>query len=146
MSGNKTECTRIIIHPTHVVARLSSDVLAIEDPEVARALSFIQSHSRQHIQVDEVAEAVAMSRRNLHRRFMKTLGRTVHEEIGRVRVELVVRMLLETDMTISQIAYELGWSSEKHIAREFKAIKGVTPLDFRKTHTRLAFFSPPRPR
>ena len=68
---------------------------------------------------------------------MKTLGRTVHEEIRRARVELVVQMLLETNMTISQIAYELGWSSEKHIAREFKAVKSVTPLAFRKRHTRL---------
>jgi len=57
-------------------------------------------------------------------------------------VDLVVQMLLETDMTISQIAYELGWPSEKHIAREFKAIKGVTPLAFRKLHTRLALSSP----
>lgn len=40
-------------------------------------------------------------------------------------------------MTVSQIAYALGWSSEKHIAREFKAIKGMTPLAFRKRHTRL---------
>ncbi len=138
MSGHRTKCNRIIIHPTHVVARLSSDILAIEDPEVARALAFIQYHSRQHTQVGAVAEAVAMSRRNLHRRFMKTLGRTVHDEIKRARVERVVQMLLETDMTISQIAYALGWSSEKHIAREFKAIKGVTPLAFRKRHTRLA--------
>jgi len=141
MSGKKTECNRIIVKPTHVVARLSSDILAIEDPDVAKALSFIQYHSRQHTQVDEVAEAVAMSRRNLHRRFIKTIGRTVHEEIRRARVELVVQRLLETDMTISQIAYELGWSSEKHIAREFKAIKGVTPLAFRKLHTHLAFSS-----
>jgi len=146
MSGHKTDCSRIIVHPTHVVARLSCDILAIEDPEVAKALSFIQYHSRQHMQVDEVAEAVAMSRRNLHRRFVKTLGRTVHEEIRRARVDLVVQMLLETDMTISQIAYELGWPSEKHIAREFKAIKGVTPLAFRKLHTRLALSSPAGPR
>lgn len=138
MSGRETKHSRIIVHPTHVVARLSSDILAIEDPEVAKALSFIKCHSRQRTQVDEVAEAVAMSRRNLHRRFVKTLGRTVHKEIRRTRVDLVVQMLLETDMTVSQIAYELGWSSEKHIAREFKAIKGVTPLVFRKQHTRLA--------
>ncbi len=138
MSGVKTDCDRIIVHPTHVVARVSSDILAIEDPEVAKALSFIQYHSRQHTQVDAVAEAVAMSRRNLHRRFIKTLGRTVHEEIRRVRVDLVVQMLLETDMTVSQIAYELGWPGEKHIAREFRAVKGVTPLAFRKIHTRSA--------
>jgi LacI family transcriptional regulator len=138
MSGNKTECSRIIVHPTHVVARVSSDVLAIEDPEVAKALSFIQEHSRRHIQVDEVPDAIAMSRRNLHHRFVKTLGRTVYEEIRRFRVDMVVQMLLETDMTIAQIAYELGWSSEKHIARQFRAIKGVTPLAFRKLHTLLA--------
>ena len=139
MSGQKTDCNRIIVHPTHVVARVSSDILAIEDPEVAKALSFIEYHSRQHTLVDEVADAVAMSRRNLHRRFVKTLGRTVHQEIRRARVELVVQMLLETDMTIAQIAYALGWPSEKHIAREFKAVKGVTPLAFRRLHTRLAF-------
>lgn len=138
MSGKKTNCNRIIVHPTHVVARVSSDILAIEDPEVAKALSFIQYHARQHTQVDEVADAVAMSRRNLHRRFVKTLGRTVHEEIRRTRVDRVIQLLLETDMTVAQIAYELGGSSEKHIAREFRAIQGVTPLAFRRLHTRLA--------
>jgi LacI family transcriptional regulator len=138
MSGKKTNGNKIIVHPTHVVARVSSDILAIEDPEVAKALSFIEYHSRQHTQVDEVADAVAMSRRNLHRRFVKTLGRTVHEEIRRTRVDRVIQLLLETDMTVAQIAYELGWSSEKHIAREFKAIKGLTPLAFRRLHTRLA--------
>jgi LacI family transcriptional regulator len=136
MSGNKTECNRIVVHPTHIVARLSSDILAIEDSQVAKALAFIQGHSRQHTQVEAVAEAVAMSRRNLHRRFVKTLGRTVHEEIRRARVDRVVQMLLQTDRTVSQIAYELGWSSEKHIAREFKAVKGLTPLAFRRMHTR----------
>ncbi|MEJ2704310.1 MAG: DNA-binding transcriptional regulator [Sedimentisphaerales bacterium] len=136
MSGNETECNRIIVHPTHVVVRLSSDILAIEDPQVAKALSFIQGHSRQHTQVEAVAQAVAMSRRNLHRRFVKALGRTVHEEIRRARVDRVVQMLLQTDRTVSQIAYELGWSSEKHIAREFKAVKGLTPLAFRRMHTR----------
>jgi len=138
MSGRGTTCKRIIVRPTHVVARLSSDVLAIEDPDVAKALSFIKHNARRHIQVAAVAEAVAMSRRNLHRRFTKTLGRTVHEEIQRTRVGLVVQMLLETDMTISQIAYALGWPSEKNISREFKAIKGITPLAFRRRHTRLA--------
>jgi len=138
MAGKKTYRRRIIVHPTHVVPRLSSDILAIDDPEVAKALAFIKYNSRRHTQVDAVAEAVAMSRRNLHRRFIKSLGRTVHEEIRRTRVDLVVQMLLETDMTVSQIAYELDWSSEKHIARQFKAIKGVTPLVFRRMHTRLA--------
>jgi LacI family transcriptional regulator len=136
MSGQKTECNRIIVHPTHVVARLSSDILAIEDPQVAKALSFIQGHSRQHTQVEAVARAVAMSRRNLHRRFVKTLGRTIHDQIRRARVDRVVQMLLQTDRTVSQIAYELGFSSDKHIAREFKAVKGLTPLAFRRMHTR----------
>jgi LacI family transcriptional regulator len=136
MSGRKTECNRIIVHPTHVVARLSSDILAIEDPQVAKALSFIRSHSSRHTQVEAVARAVAMSRRNLHRRFVKTLGRTVHDQIRRDRVDRVVQMLLQTDRTVSQIAYELGFSSDKHIAREFKAVKGLTPLAFRRMHTR----------
>jgi len=139
MSGKKTVRNRIVVHPTHVVERLSTNMLAIEDPALAEALSFIQYHSKLPIQVNEVADAVTMSRRNLHRRFIKTLGRSVHEEIRRARVERVVRLLLETDMTISQIAYELGWSSEKHIAREFKTVKGVTPSTFRKMHTRLTF-------
>lgn len=100
-----------------ITATFSPDVLAIEDQDVAKALSFIKHNTRRHIQVAVVAEALAMPRRNLHRRFVKMLGRTVYEEIQRVRVDLVVQMLLETDMTISQIAYALGWPSEKNIAR-----------------------------
>jgi LacI family transcriptional regulator len=135
MSGNKVEPVRITVHATHIVTRESTEVLAVQDREVAEALAFIKENSMRNIQVNDVAERVAMSRRNLHRRFVKTIGRTIHDEIMRVRINRVAELLLSTNYTVSQICYTLGLSNHKHIARQFKKIHGCSPLAYRKLHT-----------
>ncbi|HZU83913.1 MAG TPA: substrate-binding domain-containing protein, partial [Polyangiaceae bacterium] len=76
---------RIVVAPTHVVTRRSSDALAIEDALVDRAVRWIHHHATQPLTVPSVARALATSRRRLERRFHAALGRTVAQEIRRVR-------------------------------------------------------------
>ena len=64
--------------------------------------------------------------------FRSVLGRSVHDEIARVRVENISQMLAETSMTISQIAKEFGFSDATHLTRFFREKKGLTPLAHRK--------------
>jgi len=133
MAGKKVDDKTIIsLETSHVVTRQSTDVMAIEDHELAMAVRFIRQHSMEAIQVSDIADSVAVSRRVLERRFREALQRSVHDEIRRVRVEHACRMLVETDLPVSQIAMHLGYPSDKHIARYFKKERGMTPLQYRK--------------
>lgn len=121
----------IVPRHQYVVQRQSTNVLAMEDRVVAEAIRFIRENRNSIIQVSDVAEALAMSRRNLELRFKKTLGRTISQEIRHMRVEQIIKMMMETNSSISKIALDLGYSSIAHIARFFKNETGMTPQEYR---------------
>ena len=133
MAGKNVDVKTIIpLEASHIVIRQSTDILAIEDTELGNAIRFIRQHSGESIQVSDVVDTVTVSRRVLERRFREVLKKSIHDEIRRVRVERVVRMLLETDLSISQIALDLGYPSDKHVARYFHKEKGLTPQQYRR--------------
>jgi LacI family transcriptional regulator len=134
MSDNSITDKEIVIQPTHIVTRRSSDILAIEDPEVAAAVQFIRENSRKAIQVSDVVYAAELSRRGLEQRFRKVLGRSIHDEIRRCRIEQIAQMLVQTNLTISQIAAALGYSGIEKMSRYFRREKGMSPLAYRKRY------------
>lgn len=134
MSGVKIPEHKIILRPTHIVTRQSTNILAIEDAEVGCALRFIRQHPKEAIQVSDVADATTLSRRCLERRFRKSLGRSILHEIRCVRVEQIVQMLINTNLPVSQIALALGYTSTDHIARYFQREKGMSPQNYRKQY------------
>jgi len=97
---------------------------------------FIRQHSREMIQVNNIVDATALSCRALEQRFRKALGRSVNDEIRRVRANQVAQMLVKTNLSISQIALALGYPGIKHIARCFRREKGMSPLAYRKKYGR----------
>lgn len=126
----------IVVEPTGVVPRQSTDVLFIEDMAVSRAVRFIRQSARRAISVTEVAQAAGLSRRVLERRFRGVVGRSVLREIRRTRVESICRMLLESGQSISEIAMASGFPGVEHFARYFRQERGMTPLGYRKAHGR----------
>ena len=124
----------VLVSPLHVVTRQSTDIMAIEDKQVAVAVHFIRNHSNEVIQVGNVAEAAGLSRRTLEQRFRKILGHSVLEEIKYARVNQMTRMLVETNLSISQIAWSLGFPYTNNISRYFKQQKGISPLAYRKKY------------
>ncbi|MCX7868275.1 MAG: AraC family transcriptional regulator, partial [Limisphaera sp.] len=111
-----------------------TDILAVDDPALARALQFIRDHAREPFLVDDVARAAGISRRALEKRFRRLLGRSVLHEIRRVRTDQIARMLVETDLPVAEIAQRLGFTDVQHVARYFRAAKGMSPLAWRKLH------------
>jgi LacI family transcriptional regulator len=126
------QCIRV--EPTHVVARQSTDTLAISDRDVALALHFIREHFNAPIQVADVVEATSASRRSLEIRFREFLKRSIMEEIMRVRIEHIAIMLIESEMSMDRIAAASAFDSTSHMIQVFKQHKGMTPLAFRKMH------------
>lgn len=131
-SNPSHEEKEVIIKPTYVSVRQSTDVLAIEDVAVAKALNFIKNNSHRALCVDMVAEAVCISRRKLERKFQNALKLSVHKQIVRNRTQKVEQLLIETDFTLSQIAAKLDFTNHQQIDRYFKQYKGITPSEFRK--------------
>ena len=132
MAGEKMTGQNILVRATCVVERQSTDILAVEDKIVAEAIRFIRQHSKEAIQVDDVVDYVAISRRNLELRFKKALDRSIYNEIKHTRTQQIIRLLCETDLSISEIARKLGHPSDKHIARYFKQQTGTSLSEYRK--------------
>lgn len=132
MAGKKLSGQTIYSRASHVAERQSTNILLIDDKEVVQAIRFIQDNSRELIQIDDVARAVTLSRRTLERRFKKSTGESVSDKIRQVRAEQIARMLADTNMSILQIALELGYKDGKHLSRIFYREKGISPRDYRK--------------
>ncbi len=135
MIENKT-CTGpdVVVKATQIVTRHSTDIFASKDKYIVTALKYIHGNLDKNLKVDQVLREVPLSRRSLEKRFIMTTGYPVYEYIYNQRIEKFTQKLLETDMTIFEIALELGLSDSKNIARQFKQIKGITPMEYRKNH------------
>lgn len=132
MQGEKMKGQIIPHAPSHVVSRQSTDTLAVEDPDVARAMVFIRSHFKESISVEDVSSEVAVSSRNLYTKFMAARGHSVHKEIRKVRIGHICTLLAETDLSIQQITMDMEFTGIEHIARYFYKEKGMSLREFRK--------------
>ncbi|MGB0370307.1 MAG: substrate-binding domain-containing protein [Opitutales bacterium] len=124
----------IVIEPLRVVARRSTDPNETHDPEVARAISYITEHINYPIGVDDVVAQVSLSRRGLYTRFDSATGKSISAFIRDRRLDHFSKLLLGTDLTVSEIAYSMGYDSDTNVARLFKKQFGMTPMAFRKKH------------
>lgn len=122
----------ILIAPTGVLTRQSTDTLAVDDPDLARAVSFIRGHATDPIQVKDVLREVPVSRRWLERRFHEVLGRGPAAEIRRVRLAKAKMLLSETDMAVPDVAEASGFGSREYLACAFKTETGLSPRQYRQ--------------
>jgi len=132
MRGVTRERRIIIYGPLQVISRRSTDTTQISDIVVVKALEFIAVNACAGIGVPEVVRHAGASRRLVEQRFRVQLGRTILDEIHRVRMERVCTMLRETNQTISDIAHQSGFDSESHLSNLFRREHGCTMRDFRK--------------
>ena len=122
----------ILIAPTRVVVRQSTDTLAITNPDLARAIAFIRVHAATPIRVSDVLREIAVSRTWLERSFQQALGRSPAEEIRRVHLDRAKQLLADTDLAIPQVAAASGFTSREYLACAFQRATGLTPRQFRQ--------------
>lgn len=131
MTTGKRPANSILIQPVGVIARPSTDLLAIDDSEVVNALRFIRSHATEALKVKDVLEHVAISRRSLEMHFQKAIGRTIHAEITRVRIDRAKHLLITSDWSMPQIAEACGFPFPSQFSHAFSRETGLPPLRFR---------------
>jgi LacI family transcriptional regulator len=128
----------VFIAPTGVITRRSTDLFAVSDPGVTDALHFIHAHAGRTITVDDVLREVPFSRRQLERRFREALGRSILDEITRCRMDRARQLLIDTELTLPQIALASGFASASYFAVVFKRQSGLTPGMYRTQFTQHA--------
>ena len=132
LAGGPRPAAPLLIPPTEVVCRRSSDTLAVEDGDVVAAVQFIRQNCQRPLSVDQVLAVVAVSRRTLERRFQQTLNRGVWQEIRRAHLERAKRLLLNTDLPMAGVARRAGFSDQKQLSVIFKQETRLTPTAFRR--------------
>jgi len=131
MAGAPPPTESLLLPPSGLIVRQSSDIMAIDDLEVVAAARYIREHACHGIQVADVVKHVGLSRTLLERRMRRAVGRTPGEEIIRVRFNRVKRMLIETDLTLAAIADRCGFEHPQYMSEAFKKLFGVTPGTYR---------------
>ncbi|SEO52703.1 xylose operon transcription regulator XylR [Paenibacillus sp. OV219] len=111
MAGESIEERIHLIEPTSIQVRLSSNVLAVEDKMVSDVIRFIRDHAHEDIQVQQLLDHFSVSRRVLDSRFQKSLGRTPHDEILAVKLNLVKKLLVDTKLNLATIAERTGFDN-----------------------------------
>jgi LacI family transcriptional regulator len=128
----KPERRHVRLRPVGVVARTSTDVLAVDEPELASAVRYIREHACDPCSVGDVLRQVPVARRWLEKQFVQKLGRTPHDEITHVRMDHAQRSLLDREMTIQQVAQNCGYSTVQSFNRVFRSAVGESPGAFRR--------------
>jgi LacI family transcriptional regulator len=118
----------VVVPPRGIVIRQSSDMLAVTNLQVAHALRYIWDHyTSKLLTVDNIVAATKLSRRPLEIAFRNEIGRTINNEIIRVRLEKVKELLKHTDMTVVKIAEATGFTRPNHLFRTFRKRFGISP-------------------
>ena len=123
---------RLFLPPVRVEARQSTETMAISDPDIIAALQFIRAHIAENINVADVVRAISVSRRALERKFRSVVGRSVLQELLRVRIQHTQKLLATTNLPMPAIAKLSGFSSGHRLAIVFHRICGMPPTTYRR--------------
>ncbi|MDO4574294.1 MAG: DNA-binding transcriptional regulator [Planctomycetia bacterium] len=131
IEGKPTPSLPLLFPPVSVELRRSTDVIAIQDQDLAEALRIIRTQIGTGLQVNDIVTQIGLSRRTLERKFKQMFGRTIGEEILQERLKQSKILLRETDDKIGVIAKRLGFSSHTHMNHAFLAEMRITPSEYR---------------
>ena len=107
-----------------------------EDDVIKKAQEFIEKNFQDRITVDQLADMLAVGRRNLERRFKKATSNTVVEYIQRVKIEAAKLSLESSQENVNEVMYKVGYSDPKAFRITFRKITGLSPIQYRSKYNR----------
>jgi len=132
MRGQKIHQRHFLIAPIGVVARRSTDILAVEDRLVAKTMTFITTGTSTGVRVQDVVKCSEISRSGLEARFKSAMGCTIHSAIRKVQLQRARRMIADTNLAMKEIASGAGFKSVQQMTTLFGKAFGQTPAKYRK--------------
>jgi len=131
MNGRPVPAQPVRIPAAGVIARRSSDILAIKHQGVARSLRFIWEHGCEPICIKDLEKVSGMSRRGMHKAFLDHLQRTPGQELQRVRIAHAKKLLSESGQKIEPLARLCGYQSINSFCVAFKRTTGMSARQYR---------------
>lgn len=119
MQGQLAPEGPVLFGPRMLYPRKSSDMLALDDPDIAEAVRYIRDNACHGVRVADVVRHVALSRSVFERRFRQMVGRTPKAELLRVQIARASQLLVDTDLPLTAIARQSGFSTEKYFSDAF---------------------------
>ena len=97
---------------------------------VEKALSYIDRHPSEDLSLEKLASVFSLSPIHFHNSFKTAVGKTLREYVEERRIRLAVERMLTTDRTLTQIAFDCGFSSQSYFSFVFKRRMGMTPRQY----------------
>lgn len=132
MDGAAPPQHNILLQPTGLITRQSTNLLMTADKDVKAAISYIYDHVHEGLTVNDLLKVVPLNRRYLERKFRQLLRRTPLQEIQRVRIEMAKKLLATTSLALPAVARRSGYANARRLSEAFRAATGMTPTAFRK--------------
>ncbi|MFO7725715.1 MAG: DNA-binding transcriptional regulator [Oceanipulchritudo sp.] len=120
------------IDPCEVVSRDSTELMAFKEPEVAFAIRYIREHACDPITPADVLKVTGMSNSTAYRKFKSELGRSIHSEIQRVQMEQIKKLLITTNLNVTEVARKSGFENVRYLTKVFRELTGMTPIEYRR--------------
>ena len=137
MQGDADNNEVLRIPPKGIVTRKSTDMLAVDDINVAKALSYIAEQYSRPIAVREIVNSTSLTRRQLEKAFRESLNTTINYHLNMVRLNEAKRLLSESSLHVVEIAKLTGYTRANHLFRTFRKHLGMSPLDYRRDQQQL---------
>jgi len=132
MAGGSVDQRVVHVEPFGVHLRQSTDVMAIDNPEIVTSLQMIRSHACDGIKIEDLLIEIPMSRRLFEQQFKKLVGRTPHEEIIRVKLTHARRLLAESELSLTDIANRVGFRHASYMSEVFRKKVGLSSSKYRE--------------
>lgn len=132
LEGKRPYPAQLLLPPLRVVARASSDLIALDDEDVVAALRLINAHFAEPINVSWIVRQLPVTQRTLYNKFQRLVGRTVLQQIHHVRFQKAKELLSESDLSLAVVAQRSGFANPTWMADSFRRELGTTPNRFRR--------------
>ena len=132
LSGGVLPSKTIRVPPNEIIERESSSVRAIEDPVIAKGVSYIRQNLAAPITNDSIARVCGISRTLFQKRFREAMGQSIREFILEKRIERALALIQGSDITLADVAERSGFKHQEYLGQIMKRSTGKTPGQLRK--------------
>ena len=122
----------IVINPTRLELRQSTEKHNIKDPYVLKIVKHIEGNCSPDMTIKSLISQIPLSRRNIELRFKQAVNTSIYQYVLEYRVDRFANLLLTTDRHMADIAAEVGFKDYNNISRVFKKFKGCSPQEYRQ--------------
>ena len=136
MDGGKPPRRPLLIPPSGIALRRSTDIIASRSQLVRATLDYIAQNIGRPFGAAQIATALHVSRNMLDRLFRADMNRSIGHEILRQRLALAKLLLRNSRKSVEDIAAETGFSSSSYLINTFRAATGMTPRTYRNSASR----------